>query len=460
MKKRRKFLMAGCVLFASLFIMTACARVEEPADEPAQEAYDNSYTPSAEEISSALAQVNEESTQSEVLSGDIFEFYIDNDVNIIKLQMPANYMEEDAVQTGSSFEAEVTTTGEYSGHYEIKAVVYSLEQVRGSLELLESRYPDSNGGGIPRVDPHWQNGSCVSVYETRTSDGLQRTDKKMHGEKAVEFGSENGETEAVLLVEAITNYREFGEYNGIYKVLDSIIPVDVNDSSARGLIDGLNEKHEEYMEEKMKDAVTITNPEICRDLCESLGLEETDRFALEDLSIRTRDFNFSALRDEDIEWLPYITLTYMDTADLDFRNNKNITNLKILGGFECFKNWDEFEWYEEGDEWTARLKIGDWRGDSENLISSLDGIEDLFNEDSPYLYLELLDIGRCPNLENIDALKKIGNCGQIHICLDDCPKITAEMLQDVYDNNPNINIITVMKRESLMTCTKDYEITR
>lgn len=436
MKKRKRLYRTGCILIASIFIMTACGKRSEPA-EPAEEAYEEDDIPSAEEVSDTLDKVNQEMIQNEVISGDIFEFYIDSDVNIVKLQMPANYVKEGSAQTGSFFETEVDTTGEWRGHYEIKVSVYPLEQVKGPRELLESRFPDINGGsGIPRVAPHGDEGTYKSIYETRTSDGFKSADIKMHGEKTIGFGFGSNETAAVLLVEVITSYREFGEYNGINEVLDSILLFNVNDDEARSVIDGLADEYEKNMEEKMKDAITITNEDICRDICEDLGLPETNRFTLEELE-QVYDINYSVLRDEDVEWLPYIMPFH---AYLNFYQNNNITDLKVLGGFEKIKGYDVAD---------LRLK------ECENL-TSLNGIEDLFNEDGPVL--QGIEITECTNLEDISALKDIGLCLQVRICLEDCKNITAEMVQDIYDSNPNIGTISVSKHKSPTMRVRDYEL--
>lgn len=416
MKERKRLYRIGCILIASIFIMTACGKRSAPAEMT--EAYEEDYAPSAKEISDALDKANQETIRNEVISGDVFEFYIDSDVNIVKLQMPANYVKEGAEQTGSFFETEVDTTGEWRGHYEIRVAVYSMEQVKGPLDFLESRFPDVNSGrGIPRVAPHGDEGTYKSIYETRTSD------TKMHGEKTIGFGFGSNETAAVLLVEVITNYREFGEYNGINEVLDSILLVNVDDDEARPVIDELEDEYEKNTEEKMKDAVTITNEAICSSICKELGIELTDKFTLEQLE-EIREIDFGLLREEDSEWMPYLTNL---SGYVVIRGNDDITNLHM------FKNWSVAP-YEE-----AYINITE----CDNL-TSLDGIEEIrFSEGA---YLEGLSIGWCPNLTDISALKEIGICECIYISLTD--NITEEMIADVYYSNPNIGGIKVSEEVS------------
>lgn len=176
--------------------------------------------------------------------------------------------------------------------------------------------------------------------------------------------------------------------------------------------------------EKMQDAITITNPEICHTICEELGLKETDSFTGEHLS-KIHTVDFSLLRDEDAEWLPHINLS---DSNLDFRNNKNITNLRILKGFQSLKEQDRVKC----------LWIGS-RQENNEAITSLEGLEYLFGGDGT-----ILDEFRIEKNAGMDisALKNIGLCRQIIVNLDFSELMTAwEQLSDIYDSNTNIGTI-------------------
>lgn len=180
------------------------------------------------------------------------------------------------------------------------------------------------------------------------------------------------------------------------------------------------------MEGKKQNVIAITNPEICRAICEELGLKQADSFTEEHLSqIHTVDF--SLLRDEDAEWLPYINFS---DSDLDFRNNKNITDLRILEGFKNFREWDSVEC----------LWIGCWQDENEAIVS-LDGLEYLFGEDGTVL--DELRIDKYADMD-ISALKDIGLCGQIVVNVKFSELLsTWEQLNDIYDRNAKIGTILI-----------------
>ncbi len=172
--------------------------------------------------------------------------------------------------------------------------------------------------------------------------------------------------------------------------------------------------------------IIITNPEICYQICNELGLEQTDSFTEEQLSnIHTVDF--SLLRDEDVEWLPRISFS---DSNLDFRNNINITDLRILEGFQSLKEQDYVEC----------LLIGSWQDDCE-LLTSLEGLEYLFGEDGTIL--NELRIDKYAAMD-ISALKGLGLCRQIIVNLKLSELLTCwEQLSDIYENNANIGTILI-----------------
>lgn len=435
--KNRRVLAAVCI-FPVLLTFSACGKKEVPAAEAPAASEDTYISP--EELSGAIDKVSTEERQNAVRNGDIFEFYIDNDVNIVKLQMPVDFVEEGAAQTGDVFETDFYLTGEDRAHYEMRVSVLSMEQVKGPLEYLESRYPNDILGStrMPRVDPHGQEGSYKAIYEESVSDGFKSPEISMHGEKTIGFGHGSDETAAVLYIETKITDCTGLSYDSIYKVLDSILLDDVDDDEARPVIDGLSQEYETEMEEKLADGVTVTNEEICRNICRELGIEQTDRFTREQLE-EIYEIDCSVLRDEDAEWLPYVAGNLFH-SDLQFYQNNYITDLSVLRGFEIFRQWSEAE---------LELK------ECENL-TSLDGIEFICNEEGTVL--DCIWISKCPNLEDISALKEIGLCRQIILNLEDSEYITAEMLQDVYDSNPNIREITVHKYKSPTYAVKDYAL--
>lgn len=147
----------------------------------------------------------------------------------------------------------------------------------------------------------------------------------------------------------------------------------------------------------------------------------------------------SVLRDEDAEWLPYVAGNLFH-SNLQFYQNNYITDLSVLKGFEIFRQWSE-----------AELELKECGN-----LTSLDGIEFICSEEGTVL--DCIWISKCPNLEDISALKEIGLCRQIILNLEDSEYITAEMLQDVYDSNPNIREITVHKYQSPTYAVKDYAL--
>lgn len=172
--------------------------------------------------------------------------------------------------------------------------------------------------------------------------------------------------------------------------------------------------------------IIITNPEICYHICDELRIEQTDRFTEEQLSnIHTVDF--SLLRDEDVEWLPRINFS---DSNLDFRNNVNITDLRILEGFQSLKEQDFVEC----------LWIGSWQEGYEAL-TSLEGLEYLFGGDGTVL--NELRIDKYAAMD-ISALKDIGLCRQIIVNLMLSELLTGwEQLSDIYENNARIGTILI-----------------
>lgn len=198
------------------------------------------------------------------------------------------------------------------------------------------------------------------------------------------------------------------------------------DGESRRDMEGPSKDDGASMEGKKQNVIAITNPEMCRAICEELGLKQADSFTEEHLSqIHTVDF--SLLRDEDAEWLPYINFS---DSDLDFRNNKNITDLRILEGFKNLREWDSVEC----------LWIGSWQDENEAIVS-LDGLEYLFGEDGTVL--DELRIDKYADMD-ISALKDIGLCGQIVVNVKFSELLsTWEQLNDIYDRNAKIGTILI-----------------
>ena len=419
-KKTIKLCVAVCVLLTSLFTMAACGKEVELPKASDEDAYD---APSPKEISDGINKFNEETTKEEVKNGDIFEFYIDSDVNIVKLQMPVNYVEEGAAQTGDVFESDFYLTGEGRGHFQLKVQVYQLDQVGGPRELIERRYPNQNNFSCtPVIAPFGDEGIYKCIYKEELNEGAYSERRRIHGEKAIGFGFGSEETAAVLYITVVVSGYDESYYDPIYKVLDSVLLDNVNDADTRTVIDNLADEYAKYMEEKMKDAVTITNEVICISICKDLGIELTDTFTREQLE-EIREIDFGLLREEDSEWLPYLTAL---RSNVVITYNGEITNLGM------FRNWSVS--YEEAD-----IRI-----DHCANLTSLDGIEEIcFSEGA---YIENLDIAWCPNLTDISALKEIAICDCLYISLTD--NITEELIADLYQSNPGIGMIRVREEVS------------
>jgi len=224
-------------------------------------------------------------------------------------------------------------------------------------------------------------------------------------------------------------------------VLNSILLVNVDDDEARSVIDKLEDEYGKNMEEKMKDAVTITNEEICSSICKELGIEKTDKFTLEQLE-EIWEIDFGLLREEDSEWLPY--LTNLDDYIYIYEND-NITNLHM------FKNYI-LTWSVENGLPSSGASI---RIEGCNNLTSLDGIEEI--RVSEWQYIGDLTISQCPNLTDISALKEIGICEYLYIDLTE--NITEEMIADVYYNNPNIGMVRVSEEISKGHTRVKYDLT-